>query len=52
MDETPLGLNLDRNRERRTGHAEAVYAEGKSPEQVADLNKAFGLVLPEHDEHS
>ena len=35
MDETPLGLNLDRNRERRTGHAEAVYAEGKSPEQVA-----------------
>jgi pyridinium-3,5-biscarboxylic acid mononucleotide synthase len=35
MDEKRLGLNLDRHRERRTGHAEAVYAEGKTPEQVA-----------------
>jgi NCAIR mutase (PurE)-related protein len=35
MDENSLGLNLDRHREHRTGHAEAVYAEGKTPEQVA-----------------
>jgi NCAIR mutase (PurE)-related protein len=38
MDESrreDLGLNLDHHRELRTGHAEAVYAPGKSPEQVA-----------------
>jgi pyridinium-3,5-biscarboxylic acid mononucleotide synthase len=35
MNEKSLGLNLDRHRERRTGHAEAVYSEGKTPEQVA-----------------
>ncbi len=34
-DQPSLGLNLDRHRERRTGHAEAVYAPGKTPEQVA-----------------
>jgi NCAIR mutase (PurE)-related protein len=35
MDERALGLHLDRDRELRTGHAEAVYGPGKSPEQVA-----------------
>ena len=35
MDERTLGLNLDHDREQRTGHAEAVYGPGKTPEQVA-----------------
>src|SRR2546423_7044352 len=35
MDERSLGLHLDPHRELRTGHAEAVYSPGKTPEQVA-----------------
>src|SRR5438874_13057125 len=35
MDERSLGLHLDPHRELRTGQAEAVYAPGKTPEQVA-----------------
>ena len=35
MDERSLGLELDHHRERRTGHAEAVYGPGKTPEQTA-----------------
>jgi NCAIR mutase (PurE)-related protein len=35
MDERSLGLELDHDRELRTGQAEAVYGPGKSPEQAA-----------------
>jgi NCAIR mutase (PurE)-related protein len=45
-----LSLNLDHHRELRTGHAEAVYGPGKSPEQVAVAagalaRSAIGAVL-------
>jgi hypothetical protein len=56
--ESILDANLDHHRELRTGQAEAVYAPGKTPEQVRDatavlVGRTTGAVLatkasPEH----